>query len=190
MSNKDAKKNDGKNVQPIEEHEAKGKNFLTILLMAILIGTGVYAFFRGAPEETETDITEQIQEMTDEAEEEMTEESDDEVTEVPTEPEVVEETEEAVTIRVSPGDGVTHLSRKAIQERLARVEKELSVAQKIYAETVLTRNASYFQESLDIDAEITFSLEDIDSIIEGAENLSEQQIQAWDQYSPHVPSLQ
>lgn len=208
MSNKDTNGTEPVQ-QPIEEESnGRGKSFLTVLLMAILIGTGVYAFLRGAPEETDDSVQEQIEQIREEdqangeGEEsengdttESAESSESDTTTTPstpaaTEPEVTAVTEEKISVRASAGDGVTHLARRAIQERLQTQEIELSAAQKIYAETVLTQNESYYQQSIDPSAEIDFSNQDIDDVIRGAQDLSQSQIDAWNVYVPHVPSLQ
>lgn len=201
--------NDTKGTEPTYEYEeesnGRGKSFLTVLLMAILIGTGVYAFMRGAPEDTEDSVEEQIEQIRDEdqasedgeageesnSSEDGEETSEDDTPSTPaaTEPEVTAVTEETISVRASAGDGVTHLARLAIQERLENQEKDLSPAQKIYAETVLTQNESYYQQSIDPSAEIDFSNQDIDEVISGAENLSQSQIDAWNMYVPYVPSL-
>ncbi len=209
---------------PEQESNGRGKSFLTVLLMVVLIGTGIYAFLRGAPEEDELNIQEQIEEIRDEDEnegedgseseegseteasseeseeisssEEATDETtaettttEEEATSSQTDPEVVATTNETITVEASQGDGVTHLARKALQKRLESEGVQLSAAQKIYAETVLTQNESYYQDSLNVSEEIDFATQDIDNVIAGAQNLSQSQIDAWNVYVPHVPSL-
>ncbi len=210
MSNKDTKANQSIPQQPFEqEPNGRGKSFLTVILMVILIGTGIYAFLRGAPENNENDVQEQIEQIReeDQEEDETTEENEsnqedpsssdtngnendtvDAVT--PSETVVTAVTEENISVQATNGDGVTHLARRAIQERLQSQEKELSAAQRIYAETVLTQNETYYQDSINPAEEISFSTQDIDSVIDGAENLSPSQIDAWNVYVPNVPSLQ
>ena len=211
MSNNDTNDNRPDYETVEEESNGRGKSFLTVLLMAILIGTGVYAFLRGAPEDVENSIEEQIEEIREEDEsngedestdteentdtseetsgDETNEEEASDSTPVASEPQVTAVTDEAISVQASAGDGVTHLARRAIQERLQNQDKELSDAQKIYAETVLTQNEAYYQQSIDPSAEIDFSIQDIDQVIDGAENLSQSQIDAWNMYVPHVQSL-
>lgn len=110
-----------------------------------------------------------------------------ETTEIPAA--VGESIKESITQKAEPGEGVTHLARKALKEYLTDKEGsvQLSVEQKIYVEDFLKDAAG--SQPLEIGEEITFSVAQIDQAVALAQDLTDTQIQNLSKYVPFVPLL-
>lgn len=88
-----------------------------------------------------------------------------------------------------PGDGITHLARKALKEYLAEKGQGLNLTpeHKIYIEDYMQKKTGDFW--LQVGQKITFSQELIEEAIQKAQNLTPEQLQNLTQYSQLVPEL-
>jgi predicted transcriptional regulator len=98
-----------------------------------------------------------------------------------TQPKVYEETAE-------PGEGITHLARKALKEYLKeKGGPNLTPEHKIYIEDYLQNKTGDYW--LKVGQKLTFSEELIKEAIEKAQTLTQQQLQNLSQYAKLVPEL-
>jgi hypothetical protein len=104
-----------------------------------------------------------------------------EKTETPAQPKVYEEVAE-------PGEGITHLARKALKEYLKeKGGPNLTPEHKLYIEDYLQKKTGNYW--LKVGQKLTFSEELIKEAIEKAQTLTPQQLQNLTQYVPLVPGL-
>ncbi len=193
--------------------------FFTILLLAILIGTGVYAFIQSAPagdnEDGTNDVEQKIEEMQQaESEEtegeetvadngEQSEESDraqDQADEQESEADQPEESSQ------EPSDATNVGSEESITETAGHGDGVTHLARRavqqyeeqngldLSAEQKLyaetvLKNQNY-QPSLSVGETITFDGDILTDVVTEAQNLSPSQIEAWGAYTHLVPSLQ
>jgi len=104
-----------------------------------------------------------------------------EKTEAPAQPKVYEETAE-------PGEGITHLARKALKEYLKeKGGPNLTPEHKIFIEDYLQKKTGDYW--LKVGQKVTFSQELIKEAIEKAQTLTQEQLQNLTQYAKLVPEL-
>ena len=89
-----------------------------------------------------------------------------------------------VTQEVVPGDGITHLARRAVTARLLAQGLVLSPEQRIYAEDFVQNAIG--THSLSVGEKLSFPNILIDSAILGAQTLNEAQLQNLSQYTAQV----
>lgn len=85
------------------------------------------------------------------------------------------------------GDGITHLARRIIKQRLQEQKTDLSPEQKIYAEDYVQNRTG--TRMLEVGEEITFSRLLVDEAISKAKDLTPAQLENLAQYARLVPSL-
>jgi len=101
-----------------------------------------------------------------------------------------EETSGDYTFRAEPGDGVTHLARRAVANYLENnpdQAEKVTPAHKIYMETVLTRNN--YQGSLDLEETVNFSESEVEQVVQDAIELPEDEVEDWQPYVSTVSSI-
>ncbi|MBU2068253.1 hypothetical protein KKE13_01590, partial [Patescibacteria group bacterium] len=81
----------------------------------------------------------------------------------------------------APGDGVTHLARRALGDYLEDHSQNLTNEHKIYIEDYLKDNIG--SKSLEVGEEITFSEDLIKEAIDASLELTPEQLQNLEQYS-------
>jgi hypothetical protein len=88
-----------------------------------------------------------------------------------------------------PGDGITHLARRALKKYLAEKGKNLNLTpeHKVYIEDYLQKKTGDYW--LKVGQKLTFSEELIKEAIEKAQGLTQEQLQNLTQYSRLVPEL-
>ena len=79
-------------------------------------------------------------------------------------------------VEALPGEGRTHLARRAIREQSGRANIALSPEQKIFAEDFLQKNFAP-KTPLHPGSTITFSADQVNEALEAAQNLNPAQIQ-------------
>lgn len=184
--------------QPEEEQGFWAKNILSIFLIIFLIVSGVYAFNRDTnTDKKDKSVEEKVEDIKkdeDKTQDEMTDKTENPDEAEKTEDESkdnesvdIQKTDSQITVKARIGDGVTHLARNAVAEYIKDKNISLSKEQKLYAETVLKN--TYYQHSIDVSEDISFSLDDLSDTVQKAQNLTEGQIQAWSKYTASVPSL-
>jgi len=91
------------------------------------------------------------------------------------------------TEKAEPGDGVTHLARRALKDYLAKQPREdLTLEHKIYIEDYLKDKTG--SQPLEIGDEVSFSEDLIEEAIDASLNLTPNQIENLKQYSALVTS--
>lgn len=186
--------------QPEEEQGFWAKNILSIFLIIFLIVSGVYAFNRDTnTDKKDMSVEEKVEEIKQDEDkiqnegEEKREENQDEAVKTENESKnndisvYIQKTDSAITVKARIGDGVTHLARNAVSEYIKDKNISLSKEQRLYAETVLKN--TYYQKSLTVGQDISFSLDNLSDTVQKAQNLTEGQIHAWSKYTAFVPSL-
>lgn len=93
----------------------------------------------------------------------------------------------SITKTAMPGEGITHLARKALADYLAEEGKSLSSEQKIYAEDYVQNMTG--DEWLDIGQKLSFSRELLRDAAQAAEGLQDWQIENLKQYTSQVSLL-
>jgi len=83
--------------------------------------------------------------------------------------------------KAAPGDGVTHLARRALGDYLEDHSQDLTNEHKIYIEDYLKDNIG--SKSLEVGEEITFSEDLIKEAIDASLELTPEQLQNLEQYS-------
>lgn len=89
--------------------------------------------------------------------------------------------------RAEPGEGITHLARKALKEYLREKGISLTPEQKIYVEDYLQKKTGDYW--LKIGEKISFSGELIKEGVEKAQQLTQEQLQNLTQFAELVPAL-
>lgn len=91
--------------------------------------------------------------------------------------------------KAKPGDGVTHLARRALKEYLTNKQPGLTLSpeQKIYCEDYIQNETA--SRPLIINEELSFNTNLIEEAINAAQNLTDNQINNLSKYVPLVPSL-
>lgn len=185
-----------------------GRTIVSIIVVVLLVGTGIYAYTRDGAEDG---IEERIEDLANQDEEtENTEDmngeenqdgpvSDDtstnddsqaestEDTPAPTETEIVRVDQDSndVTAKAAYGDGVTHLAREAVSRYITENSIEgIEPGHRVYMETTLKNQ--YYQESLAVGQEITFTGADLAQVVEDAQNLNEHQLANWAYYAQFI----
>ena len=191
----------------------------TILLLAILIGTGVYAFIQSAPagedddmsgnieqkieemKQTESDEPEEGQEITEDNGEQAEQESesqDSNESTTDTNDEEPTSDEEADATTVGSAESITVIAEHGdgvthlARRAIQQYENETGIS--LSAEQKLyaetTLKNQNYQSSLSVGESITFDGDSLSQVVTDAENLSPTQIEAWGSYTHLVPSLQ
>lgn len=93
----------------------------------------------------------------------------------------------SITQTAKPGDGITHLARRALKEHLTASSKSLSPEQKIYAEDYVQNRVG--EESLAIGQKLSFSTDLLSEAVEQAEQLEQWEIENLTQYTQNVSLL-
>lgn len=172
----------------------------SLVIIAVIVGVGIYAYNKPKVEESTTATTEQPAEEVKVAEEskpvieiaQPNESSATTATSTEAAPVVVERTVETkgeeIVVTAGKGDGVTHLARQALKEYMkADSGVALNAEQKIYVEDYLKdRNVS---GRLAMGDSKNFSRESIKQAIDAAKNLNESQIQNLSKYTKMVSEL-
>lgn len=100
---------------------------------------------------------------------------------------------EKITQKAVKGDGLTHLSRRALKDYITQNQPDLklSAEQKIYCEDYIQKNTKkdIGQKSLSIGQEVDFDSALMDNAIAKAQQLSDKQLENLSKYVPLVPSL-
>jgi hypothetical protein len=94
------------------------------------------------------------------------------------------------TFNAQPGDGVTHLARRAVGTYLEEnpdQAEQVTPAHRIYMETVLTKNN--YQASLNLDETVNFSDSEVEQVVEDAIDLPEEEVENWQPYVAQVSSI-
>lgn len=181
----------------------------SLIIVAIIVGVGIYAYNKPDVEEeslaTVADEQEENEAKTEESNDSIeilensntnnsSESSETPSAEVKGDVEVAEPTERSiemksdiVTVSAVRGDGVTHLARYALKEYLQSNSNELSGEQKVYIEDYLRKKTD--SASLAIGESKTFSISLITEAIDSAKQLNENQIQNLSKYVKLVPEL-
>lgn len=171
------------------------------VIIIVVIGAGIYAYTRPAlpiiPDmgieeggEGEIVVTEgEEDEAVEETEDEEQKESVAEEPIISPEPEAIGgPEEETYTKTAQPGEGITHLARRALKSYLEeRNNLDLTREHKIYIEDYLQNKTG--QELLEIGEARSFSVELIEEAITAAQNLTPEQLKNLEQYSQLVPLL-
>lgn len=195
------------------------RTIFTLFLMVLLIGAGIYSFNRDSEESIDEKVADIEETMEDESKDESSnEENKDETTESndssentsseqaessdngeevkeedqTDEPEKVDQvisTGEKVSVIAQSGEGVTNLARKAIADYISKNNIELSVEQKLFAETYIKDLYKSEYTGLNTGDSVEFDSNDITDTVSKAKDLSESQIKAWSKYVSLVPSL-
>lgn len=183
-----------------------GRTIVSIIVVVLLVGTGIYAYTRDG---SENGIEEQIENLAnqendeengneeaggenqeEESEESSTDEDSTETTEetpAPVETEIVKVDGESndVTVKAAHGDGVTHLAREAVARYVTDNNIEgIEPGHRVYMETTLKNQ--YYQESIEVGQEITFTGSDLAQVVEDAQNLTEHQLGNWAYYAQFI----
>lgn len=183
-----------------------GRTIVSIIVVVLLVGTGIYAYTRDG---SDNGIEERIEDLANQDEENQTEGEDQkqenqaettdnsstegnqpestEETSTPTETEIVrvDEVSNDVTARAAYGDGVTNLAREAVSRYISENNIEgIEPGHRVYMETTLKNQ--YYQESLEVGQEITFTGSDLAQVIEDAQNLNEHQLANWAYYAQFI----
>ena len=93
----------------------------------------------------------------------------------------------SITKTADPGEGITHLARRALADYLAKNGKSLSSEQKIYAEDYVQNMTG--DEGLDIGQKLSFSHDLLRDAVQAAEGLKDWQIENLRQYTTTVSLL-
>ncbi len=97
-----------------------------------------------------------------------------------------------ITVTAAKGNGVTHLARQALKEYLKdkpKLAQRLGTEQRIYIEDYLRKHLASQPKTLRVGDQLTFSDNDIQSAVNQALALSDDQIKNLNKYVPLVPSL-
>ena len=147
-------------------------------LLLVLIG-GYFLVFKGTPELRMAQIFSQKKVEKEELPEIVL--TPPEKTETTVQPKVYEEVAE-------PGEGITHLARKALKEYLKEKRgPNLTPEHKIFIEDYLQKKTGDYW--LKVGQKLTFSEELIKEAIEKAQTLTQDQLQNLSQYVQLVPGL-
>jgi hypothetical protein len=191
------------------------RTLISILIIALLIGTGIYAYTKNdqtsntASDNQSPSIAERIQNIVGrDTSEKSKDKSDQPVGPAKEQAEktdimdlVVENGDKSQEIlegsvkngkvysyKAELGDGVTHLARKAVAEYLKENPNDkIDTAHKIFMETRL-KDMNY-KASLDIGEQVNFTADQLSQVVTEAQNLSTSQINTWNTYVHLVPSL-
>lgn len=136
-------------------------------------------------EESKEEDTKAEDKSSEDVKEIKTEESKEETESV----EEVKSTGEKVSVVTQSGEGVTHLARKAIANYIESNNIELSVEQKLFAETHIKDLYKSKYKGLNKGDTVEFDSADITNTVSKAKDLSQGQIKAWNKYVKSVPSL-
>lgn len=170
----------------------------SLVIIAVIVGVGIYAYNKPKVEESTTATTEQPAEEVKVAEEskpviEIAQPNESSATTATSvAPVVIERTVETkgeeIVVTAGKGDGITHLARQALKEYMkADSGVALNAEQKIYVEDYLKdRNVS---GRLAMGDSKNFSRESIKQAIDAAKNLNERQIQNLSKYTKMVSEL-
>lgn len=183
-----------------------GRTIVSIIVVVLLVGTGIYAYTRDG---SDNGIEERIEDLANQDEENQTEGEDQdqenqaettdnsstegnqsestEETSTPTETEIVrvDEVSNDVTARAAYGDGVTNLAREAVSRYISENNIEgIEPGHRVYMETTLKNQ--YYQESLEVGQEITFTGSDLAQVVEDAQNLNEHLLANWAYYAQFI----
>jgi uncharacterized protein YneF (UPF0154 family) len=149
-----------------------------LAFLLILIG-GYFLVFRGTPELRVAQVLPEKKVEKEELPEVVI--TPPEKTEAPVQPKVYEEVAE-------PGEGITHLARKALKEYLKeKGGPNLTPEHKIFIEDYLQKKTGDYW--LKVGQKLTFSEELIKEAIEKAQTLTQEQLQNLTQYAKLVPEL-
>jgi predicted transcriptional regulator len=153
-------------------------NLGVLLAFALILVGGYILVFRGVPE---LRIAQVLPEKKVEKEELPEVVITPEKIEAPAQPKVYEEVAE-------PGEGITHLARKALKEYLKeKGGPNLTPEHKIFIEDYLQKKTGDYW--LQVGQKLTFSEELIKEAIEKAQTLTQEQLQNLTQYAQLVPEL-
>lgn len=170
----------------------------SLVIIAVIVGVGIYAYNKPNVEESTTATTEQPAEEVKVAEEskpviEIAQPNESSATTATSvAPVAIERTVETkgeeIVVTAGKGDGITHLARQALKEYMkADSGVALNAEQKIYVEDYLKdRNVS---GRLAMGDSKNFSRESIKQAIDAAKNLNERQIQNLSKYTKMVSEL-
>jgi hypothetical protein len=188
-----------------------GRTIVSIIVVVLLVGTGIYAYTRDG---ADNGIEERIEDLAnqDDADDEAEkpnendnssegttnnsstdqEQSDDisntnDTVEVPEDTEVVVVNPDTsdITVKAAQGDGVTHLAREAVDRYITDNSIEgIEPGHRVYMETTLKNQ--YYQESLEVGQEITFTGSDLSQVVKDAQNLNEHQLANWAYYAQYI----
>jgi cytoskeletal protein RodZ len=181
-----------------------GRTIVSIIVVAILVGTGIYAYTRDGADDG---MDERIEELAsqDEDSNESAEGETDIQTEspdiasasednpakstetTPSETEIIRVDEQSndITAKAGQGDGVTHLAREAVERYISDNAIEgIQPGHRVYMETTLKNK--YYQDSLEVDQEITFTGSDLAQVVADAQNLNEVQLASWAYYAQFI----
>jgi hypothetical protein len=94
--------------------------------------------------------------------------------------EATEEVSEVYEYTAQPGDAYIQMARKAVQTYGVVNEVDLSLEQIVFAETELAKNASF--PVLNEGEMVSFNVEAVKTVVEQAQQLTEEQQAAWAYY--------
>lgn len=92
-----------------------------------------------------------------------------------------EQVEGAVIATAQAGDGITHLARRVIAERLQESGRSLNAEQLIYAEDYLQNATGSYP--LEVGQDVSFSADDIESAIDSALELQQWQLDSLQRFT-------
>jgi predicted transcriptional regulator len=154
-------------------------NLGVILAFVLILIGGYFLVFRGVPGLRVAQVLPEKKMEKEELPEVVI--TSPEKNEAPTQPKVYEEVAE-------PGEGITHLARKALKEYLKeKGGPNLTPEHKIFIEDYLQKKTGDYW--LKVGQKVTFSEELIKEAIEKAQTLTQEQLQNLTQYAKLVPEL-
>lgn len=172
------------------------------ILIVVAIAGGIYSYSkRGTTPVAEKDRTEEVaqideQSAQDESSSETEESTNSGIKSTETKSATQEkatpssqETEGSFIETAGKGEGVTHLSRRALANYLEKnPDSSLSKEHKIYIEDYLRKNVKH-QGGVKVGTNVEFSKQLISQAIEQSKKLNERQLQNLKQYSARVTTL-
>ena len=93
----------------------------------------------------------------------------------------------SITKTAVPGEGITHLARRAIKDYLTSTEESLNAEQRIYAEDYVQNRIG--SESLEVGQKLSFSNDLLKEAIDSSQTLQDWQIENLKQYTSQVSLL-
>lgn len=146
---------------------------LVTVVVAATIVIGLVAINVLAPQDNTTPTTAATEELN-----EPTENTDEPATSAP---QGATSENGDITEQAQPGEGITHLARRALTKYTESSSAPLSAEQRIYAEDYLQNRIGSF--SLEEGEKVTFAADDIAASVQQARELSEAQLQNLTQYT-------
>jgi len=183
MENENQTENVGKMKQLIQDN----LRIIVSIVVVVAIAAGIYSYSK----RTEPQVKEEIGQesiISEEINEDSsaTEAKNDEIktSSIPQS----QETESSFMVTAAPGNGTTHLARKALADYLEKnPDASLVPEHKIYIEDYLRKAIG--QKSVRIGTSVEFSKDLIQNAITQAKTLNDSQIQNLHKYAVRVPSL-